>query len=353
MTRILTRAGRLAALVAALGTAIAAAAAVAAAAGPPPTYQGPESQVATSYPTPTVKKGFKFTIGFDNPLAANEELSGRQKAIKATVKRLGGKVISLDAQLKVDKQVSDIDQLIAQKVDAIILYPLDPKALRPSLEKARKAGIPVFAMDATFGSPNAAAPGFVTQTWQGRDHEAYLQVTQMAKLKPGGNIVVIGIGAPVPSLKYWAQRVKYWAGRAGLTVLGQQDNPTDDAAGGQQAMSGLLNRLPQIDGVIAYNDPSALGAEAAARANGRKLIAIGENGGSDGLNGVRTGRLAVTLQHDVVGIGQQLVYAVYDYITGQQKNLPKVVLRAPKLVTKENLSQVKPWDEQIKTLKVP
>ena len=46
----------------------------------------------------------------------------------AQAKVFGCKVIALDDQLSPDKQVSNMQQLLAQEVDAIIFYPLDPKA---------------------------------------------------------------------------------------------------------------------------------------------------------------------------------------------------------------------------------
>ena len=55
--------------------------------------------------------GKQFTIGFTNPLGSNDQLTLLQNAIIARAKSRGAKVIALDDQLDVDKQVSDIDQL--------------------------------------------------------------------------------------------------------------------------------------------------------------------------------------------------------------------------------------------------
>ena len=75
-----------------------------------------------------------------NPLAANESLQYMQKGAVAQAKALGCKIITLDDALNVDKQVSNMQQLLAQKVNAIIFYPLDPKATTPVLAQAKKAG---------------------------------------------------------------------------------------------------------------------------------------------------------------------------------------------------------------------
>jgi ribose transport system substrate-binding protein len=315
-----------------------------------PPYQGPEENLPTSYPIPKLIKGAKCTIGFLNPLGANESLANLQKAIEIRASQLKCKLIALDDQLKVDKQVTDFDQLLAQNVNAIIYYPIDPRATEPSLKKAYAAHIPVLAIEKTLTAPDKG-PYLASQVWQARDHQAYFDASQVAKAKPGAKVVIIGIGAPVPALKYWAARAKAWAQKFGLTVLGGADNPTDDAAGGEKAMSGLLGRFPTIDAVIAYNDPSALGACAAAKANSRTILCTGQNGGSDGIEGVKKGRLLSTLLIDNVGEAVQLVNGAYDLLTHQVKSLPKVIISPIVPITKANVNGFKTVPERIADLK--
>ena len=111
----------------------------------------------------------------------------------------------------------------------------------------------------------------MTQVWQGRDIMAFLQVQALAKaVDPNAKVGLVGIGAPVPALKYLNQRESYYAKKAGLTVVGTQDNPTDDVTGGEKAGNGLIQRYSDMDSVIGYNDPSALGTVIAARGAGAR-----------------------------------------------------------------------------------
>ena len=80
------------------------------------------------------------TIGFQNPIAANEFLGFLQKAVVAEGKRYGCRVITLDDALSPDKQVTNMQQLLAQNVGVIIFYPLDPKATTPVLQQAQTRG---------------------------------------------------------------------------------------------------------------------------------------------------------------------------------------------------------------------
>src|SRR5262245_37479478 len=327
-------------------------AAAASPAGGIPGYNGAEASLPNAFPAPTVKSGTSCTIGFQNPLAANESLQYFQRGAIAQAKAFGCKIIVLDDALSPDKQVSNMQQLLAQGAQAIIFYPIDPKATTPVLAQAKKKGVPAIAIDATFGNPKLpVTPGIVTQVWQGRDIMAFLQAKAMAAAKPGAKVGLIGIGAPVPALKYLNAREAFYAKKDGLTVVGTQDNPSDDVTGGEKAGNGLIQRYPDMDAVIGYNDPSAIGAVTAARGAGKKIVAVGLNGTSDGIAGVRDGRLAATIQGQSPGLGIQAVTAAYDLITKQHLPLPKVIVLPPRIVTKANVDKIQDWNAQLKAIK--
>ena len=112
------------------------------------------------------------------------------------------------------------------------------------------------------------------------------------------------------------------ARRPALTIVGTQDNPSDDVTGGEKAANGLVQRYSNMDAVIGYNDPSALGAVIAARGAGRKVTVVGLNGDSAGLQAVKSGKLAATVRVDPVGWGTQTAIAAYSLITKQNLPLP-------------------------------
>lgn len=312
-------------------------------------YTGPESKLPAAYPTPK-KTGRPVTIGFANPTAQQESFAALTSALQKTLTPLGAKLVSKDDQLQVDKQTTDVGQLIAQRVDAIIVYPLDPKALGPVLKQAAAAHIPVVGLDVTADPADPLPKGYATQVLQGRDQQAYYQVQEMKQVDPGGKIGLINIGSPVPALKYLLTRERFYAKQAGLHVLGESDNQTDDVSGGTTAATGLLGKFPQMTGIIAYNDPSALGAVSAARTAGRQIKAIGLNGGSDGFQGVANGTLVGTVLSQNVKIGVQAAKAAYALATGQGAGLPKRILVPDAPVTSSTVKTVKTWDEQLAAL---
>jgi len=312
----------------------------------PEGYSGVEADLPTAYDEPTTQSGTSCKIGFQNPVAANEFLGFVQQAVIAQAKSYGCTVVALDDALSPDKQVSNMQQLLGQNVNAIIFYPLDPRATRPVLQRAQTEDVPVIAIDASFGNTDPV-PLIATQVWQGRDIQAYLQANALAEEKPDANVGLIGIGIPVPAIKYLTERQQFYAEQDGLTVVDTQDNPSDDVTGGERAGNALLQRNQNVDSVIGYNDPSALGAVIAARAAGRDITVVGLNGSSDGIEGVKSGRLLATVQVDPIGIGSQTAVAAYSLITEQNLPLPPIVIRPGVLVNQDNVEEIPSWQAQL------
>jgi ribose transport system substrate-binding protein len=315
-------------------------------------YPGFESKYPTAFPVPKRVAGKSYTIGCQNPVGAgNETTTTFCAGVKAEASALKMRYIGLEDGLSLDKQVSNFNQLLAQGANAIVLYPLAPDALRASLAKAKKQGVAVIGLNVTF-TKSAQAPGYDAQVWEGRDTEAYLSVAEMAKLVPHGNVAVIGIGAPVPAIKYLAQRYRFWAKKFGLKIVGESDNATDDIPGGNKAMAGLLGKYSKIDGVLAYNDESAVGGYTAARSAGRNSIKfIGINGSSLGLSALKAGHVSAIVQVDAVNQGAQAAGAAYDVLTKQSLPLPNVIVRGPRLITKANIGSVASWSKELAQIK--
>jgi ABC-type sugar transport system substrate-binding protein len=265
--------------------------AAAALAGKIKAYSGFEKSYPHSFHVPKKVRGKHFTIGCQNPVGpGNETTTVFCKGVQAEAAALGMKYIGLNDDLSVSKQVTNFNQLLAQGANAIVLYPLAPNALRASLSKANQQHVAVIGLNVTF-TKSATAPGYNAQVWEGRG---------------------------------------------------------DDINGGQRAMSGLLGKYSKIDGVLAYNDPSAVGAYTAARSGGRTGIKIiGINGSSLALTALKAGHIAATIQVDAVGQGAQAAGAAYDVLTKQGLPLPHVVVREPRLITKSNIRTTSSWAQQL------
>ena len=303
-----------------------------------------ELDAPEGYPEP---KPGNLRLGFLNPLKANEFLNTLGRAMQLETERLGGEFVELDAKGDVNTQVSQFGQLIAQRLDGIAVFALDPGSVGPAVKRAKAAGIALVTIDLNFESTTDIG-GFDSQVWQRRDEAAYMGAREMAsRVGDGGDVATIDFAVKVPSIVFSIDRAKFWASKFGLNVLGNASNPSDDIAGGEKAMTQLLGEFPDMSGVIGYNDPSAIGAASAARAQGKPDLTFGgQNGGSDALEAIRADRLSYTVKLDPPSMGKAFAWGLYDINQGTK--VPKTVKAGkPQLVTSENVDQVQSWDEQL------
>lgn len=325
------------------GSSEAAAPASSAAAAVEVVFESRESTIPVGYDKP---EDGALKLAYLNPVGGNEFLDTLGASMTKAAEQLGGTVTVFDGKGSVDEQVGQLEQVIAQKYDGAFVFALDPNAMKPALAKAKAAGIALISIDENFTSDDIG--DYDSQILQRRDEAAFLGAQQMASLvAPGSSIGTMDFAIAVPSIVFSITQAKVWAEAFGLKVAGNASNPSDDIAGGETAATELLSNYPDIAGIIAYNDPSAIGASSAARSQGKDGLAFGgQNGGSDGLEAVKGGRINYTIQLDAPSMGQMAAWGAYNVKQG--KTVPKTVKAGdPKLITTDNVGEAMTWAQQL------
>jgi len=142
-------------------------------------------------PPPLAKKD-SYTIGFaqtgsNNPWRVAETASMKQKFET----ELGWKLIATDANEDTNKQISDIDSIIAQKPDVFIFPPRETKALAPKVLEIKDAGIPVILIDRDVDH-SIAKPGEDYITFIGSDFvQQGMKAAQWLAKATNGNAKII------------------------------------------------------------------------------------------------------------------------------------------------------------------
>jgi ribose transport system substrate-binding protein len=298
----------------------------------------------------------EFVVGFSNPTGAQASLDATQSAVIALGKHLGFKVIALDAQLNAQKQVSDINQFIAEKVNGIIVFPLSPNTLNPALDRARKAGIKILGWDA-LAQPPAAGANIAPYDADFDQGLSFGGATKLAKLvgtdlHSTGNVLGIGLGAPVPSIAFQVKQYQkdLASSYPNIKWLTTVENPTDDIAGGEKVTSQAATRFSnKINAVMSYNDASALGAAVALRNAGVKNpVIVGEGGSPAGVQGVKNGTITATV--DIVPWRQGLIAATMMGKMLKGQTVPNWVENPVELYTKANIAMRLDWNAAIKKI---
>jgi ribose transport system substrate-binding protein len=314
--------------------------------GPVPTeYDGPAKDLPESFPAPE-KKDVNLKIGYLQIYGALPTLAVQQEGAEARAKELGVDLIVKDAQLNPQTQVSQFNDLLTQKVDAIVVYPVVPESLGPALAQAKQAGIPVISTNARPDVSKPLPAGYSVDLEAPIDREAYAMAEYGAKVQPGGTFGIIGNAAPIAALKYMAEREKYWGERFGLTFVGQVDAKQDTAAGYGPAVSELIAKAPDVDQIWTYNDLVALTAATVTRSSGKPDVKIIANSGTGKpvLEAIKAGTIAMSYQLPWAEQGSSLIDAAYNSATGQQQPLPETISLLGTTVTKDNVDSITPTE---------
>lgn len=233
-------------------------------------------------------------------------------------KKLGYEVLVVSGEFDPAKQRSQVKDFIVQKVNAIVLTPCDSRAIGPSIQEANEAGIPVFTADiACLAEGVKVVCHIATDNYQGGRlagkalHEA---------LKGEGKVAIIdypvvesvimrtqGFRDELAELKSSIEIVGSWPGK------GSKDESFKVA-------QEILQAHPDLNGIFAINDPSALGACAAleiAQKTGQ-IVIVGFDGQPEGKNAILEGKIFADPVQFPDRIGRQTVQIISKYFAGDK-----------------------------------
>ncbi|MDT8304938.1 MAG: ABC transporter substrate-binding protein [Anaerolineae bacterium] len=200
-----------------------------------------------------------FTIGVSNGFVGSEwrtQMIQNMEQLNAEFMEQGltTDLVIESADVDVQGQIQQIQNLINRGVDAIIINPNDQSALNPIIEEAAEQGIVVIAVDQEISAPDAINV-VIDQTEWARISARWLA----EKLGGEGDVVLIEgfVGHPANEARMDGVE-EVFADYPGLNVVGRETGSWDQATG-QQVMSDFLASLPNMDGVWTQ-DGMALGA---------------------------------------------------------------------------------------------
>ncbi|CDP53737.1 Ribose ABC transport system, periplasmic ribose-b inding protein RbsB [Devosia sp. DBB001] len=278
-----------------------------------------------------------YVVGMKGPGAGNPFWAAVEKGAKDKGAELGVDVVVVapPAESDVQAQITQIEDLIAQKVSGIALAPTDPNALAPVVDAAKAAGIPVVFVD-TKGVNEGV-------TFIGTDNAvgAALAADFMCKNLPQGSEVAILQGLISQSTgQARAEGSKKGLEACGLKVVAEQTAEWDRAKG-QSVMENILTGNPNIKGVFASNDNMALGAVEALKAAAKlkDVMVVGFDANPDAAASILAGEMTASIAQAPGNIGGFGVQALVDLKAG--KTIEPVIDTGTVLVTKDNADKYK------------
>ncbi len=244
------------------------------------------------------------TVGVSWSNFQEERWKTDEAAIKAALEAAGMTYVSTDAQSSASKQLSDVESLIAQGVDALIILAQDAQAIGPAVDAAADEGIPVIGYDRLIEDPRAFYLTF-DNVEVGR-----MQARAVLAAMPSGNYVMIKGSPTDPNadfLRGGQQEVLQGAIDAGdITIVAEAYTDGWLPANAQRNMEQILTAQDnKVDAVVASNDGTAGGVVAALAAQGMDGIPVsGQDGDHAALNRVASGTQTVSVWKDARALGK-------------------------------------------------
>ncbi len=234
--------------------------------------------------------GNKVTVGLSISTLNNPFFVDLRDGAQEKADELDYKLIVFDANDESSKQLSQVEDLISQKVDLIIINPTDSSTVGAAIELANEAGIPVITVD------RSAATGEVV-THIASDNVAGGKMAGEYLLSVvGENAKVVELeGIPGASATIDRGTGFHTAVDGKLNVVAKQTaNFNRDQ--GLSVMENILQANKDIKGIFAHNDEMALGAIAALEAaNITGVTVVGFDAIDDAKDAVEAGTMAATV----------------------------------------------------------
>ena len=245
-----------------------------------------------------------------------------------------------DAKDDVSKQLSQVQNFIANGVDAIIVNPVDTSATGAITKAAADAGVPLVYVNREPADVEKLGPkaAFVASN---EAQSGTLETQAICKLLGGkGDILVIegelSNQAAVQRTKD-IHEVLATPECKGMKIIAEQ-TAVWDRTKAQNLMTNWLSKGMKFDAVVSNNDEMAVGALQAMKAAGvdtKKAIVGGVDATQDALASMKAGDLKVTVFQDAAGQGKGAVDAALALAAG--KTVDKKTYIPFQLVTPTNM----------------
>jgi len=281
-------------------------------------------------------------VGYSNQSNLDTLLETWGKVTCERIIAAGGKCVQTAAQLDITKQISDIEDLIAEGVDVLVINPVDAEGIVPAVRDANRRGIPVFTIDATTKGADVVTAVHVDNASAGygaakycAEHETpqpgekFVEVAELEGTAGHGNTINRHLG--------WERGIKEFPQLK--NVFDQYTAWASDKA--QAATQDMLTSHPNVKCIWAHSDAIILGAVRALKAAGRTdIITVGMGMYGGGPEAIAAGDLTASWFMEPVKTAEATAAAVIEYWT-HGKSVKDISIPMT-FVTKDNVAQYLP-----------
>lgn len=275
-----------------------------------------------------------YTIGVSMHFLRDDYASTLVQSIRAAAAaHPGTRVIVADANNSAAKQLTDIENLVVQKVSAIIIVPIDEKATLSGLRKANAANIPVIAVTQIPSAKVAATVGARGDYENGKASGAFLRRTLNGK----GKIAVIDMPYSLWRIDERERGLKDALAGSGITIA-VREAATDQVAA-QDKVASILIAHPDLAGIwCTFSNQLVGAADALRQARRTNVVLSGIDADRAVIERIRKGWIAGTAAQFPKVHGTLAAQTALQILAGQAP--PKDIEAPVAIVTKANADEM-------------
>jgi ribose transport system substrate-binding protein len=243
--------------------------------------------------------------------------------------KLGYDVLVVSGEFDAARQQNQVKDFIVRKAAAIVLCPCESKAVGPAIQEAHDAGIPVFTCDIACLAREAkfVVTHVATDNYAGGKQAAHALLEALGD--SGGKIAILDYPAAESCLLRVAgfKEVIEAHNRGGGAVKIVAELPCGGVKDqGYKAAEDLVQSYPDLAGIFAINDPSALGARAALEKADKddQVKIVGFDGQPEGKQAIKQGKIYADPVQYPDRIGRETARVIARYFEGE--NVPPQIL---------------------------
>lgn len=235
-----------------------------------------------------------------------------------------------------EQQIQVVENFISQRVDGMVLAPLDNRALVAPTERAIRAKVPVVIIDSALKS-DLPASYISTDNYKG----GQLGAAHLAKILNGkGNVILlryqVGSASTEEREAGFMDEIKK---HSGIKVISQDQyaGATRDSA--YKAAQNLFNRYKDVNGIFCPCEPVTIGVLMALKDIGKTgtVQLMGFDSGTQSVEGLKNGSVQGLVVQNPLKMGYLGVMTMVDHIN--KKRVPRRIDTGVQVVTPENMNQ--------------
>lgn len=252
-------------------------------------------------------------IGYTCMDGTNPFFIALEGSIREVVEAHGDELISLDPQNSNETQIAQIEDMISRGIVALFVNPVDKDGIIAALDKVKEADIPMFGFDTEV----ADLSYLVTYAGSDNYNAGYVCGLDLVEKCPdGGPIIVLDS----PTMQSVVDRTDGFLAAIdgkGFEIVSQIDCMGNQEQGNLNGTDALTAH-PDAIAIFGGNDPTALGAYAAAEAAGSKALIYGVDGSPDIKALIAEGKVTGSGAQSPMTIGKTIAELYYKWLAGEE-----------------------------------